>query len=66
MNEVWSINDLISKYVYEEEKLKKERSESVLFTTHSKPCFHKIFGKPEKVKSNAPKKIQYNRGQDSD
>ena len=36
-----------------------------MFTTHSKSYFHKPFGKPGKVKFNVPKKVQYNREQDS-
>ncbi|XP_017974515.1 PREDICTED: uncharacterized protein LOC108661588 [Theobroma cacao] len=56
VNEVWSVNDLISKCVFEKEKLKKEKSESALLTTNSKPYYQKNFKKPK----NAPK--QDNKG----
>ncbi|KAK6925369.1 hypothetical protein RJ641_009695 [Dillenia turbinata] len=48
MNENWSVNDLISKCVFEEKKLKKEKSESALLATHSKHNFWKSFKKPGK------------------
>ena len=65
-NEICSINDLIFKCVSKEEKLKKEKSENVLFTIHSKPYFRKLFRKLRKVKSNALKKVEENKRQDSD
>ncbi|KAF7833347.1 Retrovirus-related Pol polyprotein from transposon TNT 1-94 [Senna tora] len=50
-DEAWSINSLISKCVAEEEKLKKEKSESAYLVSRSK--FHSKKGKENSKNSNA-------------
>ncbi|KAJ7975971.1 Retrovirus-related Pol polyprotein from transposon TNT 1-94 [Quillaja saponaria] len=59
-NESWTINDLISKCVAEEDKIKKEKSETALFVSHSKPSFTK--GGQGKSKSTHHKKTQDAKG----
>ncbi|GAV74342.1 UBN2 domain-containing protein [Cephalotus follicularis] len=55
-SESWSINDLITKCVAEEEKNKREKSDIALFVSHPKNNSGKGFR--EKSKSNAPRKFQ--------
>ncbi|GAV82535.1 UBN2 domain-containing protein, partial [Cephalotus follicularis] len=55
-SESWSINDLITKCVAEEEKNRKEKSDTALFVSHPK---HKSGnGYRRQSKSNAPRKFQ--------
>ena len=41
IGEKWAMNDLITKCVAEEEKLKKEKSDIALLSVHNKPIFGK-------------------------
>lgn len=47
--EKWTVNNLITKYVAEEEKLKKERSELALLTIYVKPHSGKNSWKIRKI-----------------
>ena len=53
IGESWSVNDLITKCVAEEEKLKKEKSEIALLTVHGKPYSGKGKWKNKKGTSNS-------------
>ncbi|KAG5035305.1 hypothetical protein JHK87_010215 [Glycine soja] len=54
----WTMNDLITKCVAEEEKLKKEKSDIALLSVHSKPTSGKGHWKNTKSTSNASHKYQ--------
>ena len=54
----WTMNDLITKCVAEEEKLKKEKSDIALLSVHSKPTSGKGHWKNTKSTSNASNKYQ--------
>ena len=57
-NEAWNINDLITKCVAEEEKIKKEKSETALLSFQFQPYSGKGFKNKKKGKPNAPKQSQ--------
>ena len=58
---MWTINDLIYKCVPEEEKLVREKNESAMITTNSKPSHKKIFGKPRKLDKDLLTKFRMKR-----
>ncbi|KAJ0053392.1 hypothetical protein Pint_02823 [Pistacia integerrima] len=64
-SQIWSINDMITKCVAEEEKLKKERSETVNLVAQSK-THSKGKWKNKKFKSHGPKNDKSFKKRDSD
>ena len=60
-NQKWTINDLIAKCVLEEEKLKKEKSESALIVSNVKPNPGRGHGNHWKPRFNTSHRVQDNK-----
>ncbi|KAI4340627.1 hypothetical protein MLD38_025442 [Melastoma candidum] len=60
-NESWTVNDLISKYMAEEEKLKREKSESDLLVSSSRSSFLKSKKHTKRFHSSASKNKGFKR-----
>ena len=61
LNQNWTINDLIAKCVLEEEKLKKEKSESALIVSNVKPHPGSGHGNHWKPRFNTSHRVQDNK-----